>query len=69
MAMFAPPSPLEEFEKRQAEEQAITDPVERFIYNFRGYSDESCSRSSTEGDTCRRRRAAKQLLYRRRYGE
>ena len=31
VAMFAPPSPLEEFEKRQAEEQAITDPVERFI--------------------------------------
>lgn len=40
VAMFAPPSPLEEFEKRQAEEQAITDPVERFIYNFREYSDE-----------------------------
>ena len=39
VAMFAPPSPLEEFEKRQAEEQAITDPVGRFMYNFREYSD------------------------------
>jgi hypothetical protein len=43
-AMFAPPSPLEEFEKRQAEEQAITDPVEKFMYNFRDYSDEKLQR-------------------------
>ena len=44
VAMFAPPSPLEEFEKRQAEEQAITDPVEKFMYNFRDYSDEKLQR-------------------------
>ena len=37
VAMFAPPSPVEEFEKRQTEEQAITDPVEKFMYNFRDY--------------------------------
>ena len=70
VAMFAPPSPLEEFEKRQAEEQAITDPVERFIYNFREYSDEKLQQViDGRGYVPEAKKAAKRLLYRRRYGE
>ena len=70
VAMFAPPSPLEEFEKRQAEEQAIADPVERFIYNFREYSDEKLQQViDGRGYVPEAKKAAKQLLYRRRYGE
>ena len=70
VAMFAPPSPLEEFEKRQAEKQAITDPVERFMYNFREYSDEKLQQViDGRGYVQGAKKAAKQLLYRRRYGE
>ena len=70
VAMFAPPSPLEEFEQRQAEEQAITDPVERFMYNFQGYSDEKLQQViDGKGYVPEAKKAAKQLLYRRRYGE
>ena len=65
VAMFAPPSPLEEFEQRQAE-----DPVERFMYNFRGYSDEKLQQViDGRGYVPEAKKAAKQLLYRRRYGE
>lgn len=68
VAMFAPPSPLEEFEKRQAEEQAITDPVGRFMYNFREYSDEKLQQViDGKGYVPEAKKAAKQLLYRRRY--
>lgn len=70
VAMFAPPSPLEEFEQRQAEEQAITDPVGRFMYNFREYSDEKLQQViDGKGYVPEAKKAAKQLLYRRRYGE
>ena len=70
VAMFAPPSPLEEFEKRQAEEQAITDPVGRVMYNFREYSDEKLQQViDGKGYVPEAKKAAKQLLYRRRYGE
>ena len=70
VAMFAPPSPLEEFEKRQAEERAITDPVERFMYNFQGYSDGKLQQViDGKGYVPEAKKAAKQLLYRRRYGE
>ena len=70
VAMFAPPSPLEEFEKRQAEEQAITDPVEKFMYNFRDYSDEKLQQVIDGKDYVpEAKKAAKQLLYRRKYGE
>lgn len=63
VAMFAPPSPLEEFEKRQAEEQAITDP-------FREYSDEKLQQViDGRGYVPEAKKAAKRLLYRRRYGE
>lgn len=69
-AMFAPPSPLEEFEKRQAEEQAITDPVEKFMYNFRDYPDEKLQRvADGKGYTPEAKKAARNLLYRRKYGE
>lgn len=70
VAMFAPPSPLEEFEKRQAEERAITDPVERFMYNFREYSDEKLQQViDGKSYVPEAKKAAKRLLYRRRYGE
>ena len=70
VAMFAPPSPLEEFKKRQAEEQAITDPVGRFMYNFREYAVERLPPvSDGKGYVPEAKKAAKQLLYRRRYGE
>ena len=70
VAMFAPPSPLEEFEKRQAEIQAISDPVKKFEYSFRDYSDEKLQKVSEGRDyTPEAKKAAKNLLYRRRYGE
>ena len=70
VAMFAPPSPLEEFEKRQAEEQVITDPVEKFMYNFRDYSNEKLQQVIDGKDYVpEAKKAAKQLLYRRKYGE
>lgn len=70
VAMFAPPSPVEEFEKRQTEEQAITDPVEKFMYNFRDYSDEKLQQVIGGKDYVpEAKKAAKQLLYRRKYGE
>ena len=70
VAMFWPASPLEEFEKRQAEEQAITDPVGRFMYKFREYSDEKLQQViDGKGYVPEAKKAAKQLLYRRRYGE
>ncbi len=69
-AMFAPPSPLEEFEKRQAEEQTITDPVEKFMYNFRDYSDEKLQRVVDGRDyTPEAKKAARNLLYCRKYDE
>ena len=55
---------------RQTEEQAITDPVERFMYNFRGYSDEKLQQViDGRGYVPEAKKAAKQLLYRRKYGE
>lgn len=70
VAMFAPPSPVEEFEKRQTEEQTITDPVEKFMYNFRDYPDEKLQRvADGKGYTPEAKKAARNLLYRRKYGE
>lgn len=70
VAMFAPPSPVEEFEKRQTEEQTITDPVEKFMYNFQDYSDEKLQRvADGKGYTPEAQKAARNLLYRRKYGE
>ena len=70
VAMFAPPSPLEEFEKRQAEMQAISDPVKKFEYSFRDYSDEKLQKVAEGRDyTPEAKKAAKNLLYRRRCGE
>lgn len=70
MAMFAPPTPLEELEARQAEERAITDPVKRFEYNFRDYPDEKLQRVVDGRDyTPEAKKAARSLLYRRKYGE
>ena len=69
-AMFAPPTPLEELEARQAEERAITDPVRRFEYNFRDYPDEKLQRVVDGRDyTPEAKKAARNLLYRRKYGE
>ena len=69
-AMFAPPTPLEELEARQAEERAITDPVKRFEYNFRDYPDEKLQRVVDGRDyTPEAKKAARSLLYRRKYGE
>ena len=70
VAMFAPPSPLEEFEKQQAEERAIADPVEKFMYRFRNYSDVKLQRViDGKDDVPEAKRAAKRLLNRRKYGE
>ncbi len=70
VAMFAPPSPLEEFEKQQAEERAIADPVEKFMYRFRSYSDVKLQRVIDGKDYVpEAKRAAKRLLYRRKYGD
>ena len=70
VSMFAPPSPLEEFDKRQAEEQAITDPVERFVYKFRDYPDEKLQRViDGRGYVPEAKKAARKLLYRRKYGD
>ena len=69
-AMFAPPSPLEEFEKRQAEEQTITDPVEKFMHNFRDYPDEKLQRVVDGRDyTPEAKKPPRNLLYCRKYDE
>jgi len=70
VAMFAPPSPLEEFNRRQAEEQAITDPVQKFERTFRDYPVEKLQKVIDGRDYVpAAKKAAKNLLYRRRYGE
>lgn len=70
VAMFAPPTPLEEFEARQAEERTITDPVKKFEYSFRDYPDEKLQRVvDGKGYTPEAKKAARNLRYRRKYGE
>ena len=70
VAMFAPPTPLEEFEARQEQERTITDPVKRFEYSFRDYPDEKLQRVVDGRDyTPEAKKAARSLLYRRKYGE
>ena len=70
VAFFAPPTALEELEARQAEERTITDPVKRFEHSFRDYPDEKLQRVADGKDyTPEAKKAARNLLYRRKYGE
>lgn len=69
VAMFAPPSPLEEFEREQALLETLS-PVGKFEYTFRGYSEKQLQRVIDGKDYVpEAKKAAKNLLYRRKYGE
>ena len=68
-ALFAPPSPAEEFERRQALQEALS-PVEKFEYTFRDYSEKQLQKVIDGKDYVPdAKNAAKNLLHRRRYGE
>lgn len=67
-AFFAPPTPAEEFEKQQL--QASTNPVEKFEHTFRDYTEKHLQKVIDGKDYVPdAKKAAKNLLYRRRYGE
>ena len=68
-ALFAPPSPAEAFEERQQLQDSMT-PVEKFEYTFRNYSEKQLQKVIDGRDYVPdAKKAAKNLLYRRRYGE
>ena len=69
VAMFAPPSPLEEFEKEQALRRTLS-PVEKFERTFRDHTEKQLQRIIDGKDYVpEAKKAARNLLYRRRYGE
>lgn len=68
-ALFVPPSPAEAFEKQQQLQDSMT-PVEKFEYTFRHYSEKQLQKVIDGRDyVSDAKKAAKNLLYRRRYGE
>ena len=68
-ALFVPPSPAEEFERRQALQETLS-PVEKFEYTFRDYSEKQLQKVIDGKDYVPdAKKAAKNLLYRRRCGE
>ena len=68
-AFFAPLSPTEEFEQRQALQDSMT-PVEKFEQTFRDYTEKQLQKVIDGRDYVPdAKKAAKNLLYRRRYGK
>ena len=68
-AFFAVPSPAEEFEKQQ-QLQTSTSPVEKFEHTFRDYTEKQLQKVIDGKDYVPdARKAAKNLLYRRRYDQ
>lgn len=68
LAMFAPMTQAEAFQQEQATLAAITDPVEQFEYRFRDYGERQLQKVIDGRDYLpEAKRAAKNLLYKRRY--
>lgn len=68
-AFFALPSPAEEFEQRQAHQDALT-PVEKFEHTFRDYTEKQLQKVIDGKDYVPdAKKVAKNLLYRRRYDQ
>lgn len=68
-AFFAPPTPAEEFEKQQALQDSLS-PVEKFERTFRDYTEKQLQKVIDGKDYVPdARKAAKNLLYRRRYDQ
>lgn len=67
---YAPISPIEAHEQEQSALEAITDPVKKFEYRFRGYDEKKLQQVIDGKDYLpEAKRAARNLLYLRRYGE
>ena len=68
-AFFAPPMAAEEFEQRQALQDTLS-PVEKFEQTFRDYTEKQLQKVVDGRDYVPdAKKAAKNLLYRRKYGE
>ena len=68
-AFFALPSPMEEYEKQQVLQEALS-PVEKFEHTFQNYSDKQLQKVIDGKDYVPdAKKAARNLLYRRKYGE
>lgn len=68
-AFFAPLTPVEEFEKQQALQDSLS-PVEKFERTFRDYTKKQLQKVIDGKDYVPdARKAAKNLLYRRRYDQ
>ena len=68
-AFFAPLTPAEEFEKQQALQDSLS-PVEKFERTFRDYTEKQLQKVIDGKDYVPdARKAAKNLLYRRRYDQ
>lgn len=68
-AFFAPPTAAEEFAQRQALQESLS-PVEKFEQTFRSYTEKQLQKVIDGKDYVPdAKKAAKNLLYRRRYGE
>ena len=68
-AFFAPPTAAEEFAQRQALQESLS-PVEKFEQAFRDYTEKQLQKVIDGKDYVPdAKKAAKNLLYRRRYGE
>ena len=68
-AFFAPPMAAEEFEQRQALQDTLS-PVEKFEQTFRDYTEKQLQKVIDGRDYVPdAKKAAKNLLYRRKYGE
>ena len=69
VAIFAPVTPLEEFEQQQVLQEALS-PVEKFEHTFQNYSDKQLQKVIDGKDYVPdAKKAARNLLYRRKYGE
>lgn len=68
-AFFAPPTAAGEFAQRQALQESLS-PVEKFEQTFRSYTEKQLQKVIDGKDyVLDAKKAAKNLLYRRRYGE
>ena len=68
-AFFTPPTAAEEFERRQALQDTLS-PVEKFEQTFRDYTEKQLQKVIDGRDYVPdAKKAAKNLLYRRKYGE
>lgn len=68
-AFFVLPSPMEEYEKQQVLQEALS-PVEKFEHTFQNYSDKQLQKVIDGKDYVPdAKKAARNLLSRRKYGE